>query len=52
MFGQLVLRVSRREETILLWQYIMGLSGVVLEADGVASEHAVTRAECLQVPAS
>jgi len=52
MFGQLALRVSKREETILSWQRIMGLSSVVLDADGVALEHAVTCAECLQVPAS
>lgn len=52
MFGQLVLRVSQREETILSWQCITGLSGVVLEADDVALEHAVTCAECLRVPAS
>lgn len=42
MFGQLALRASQREETILSWQCITGLSGVVLEADGVASEYAVT----------
>lgn len=44
MFGQLVVRVSQREEIILSWQYITGPSHVVLEADDPSLENAATRA--------
>lgn len=50
MFGQLVVRLFQREEPILLWQRIVGLSSVVLEADDRGSEHAVTCVECPDSP--
>lgn len=41
-----MVRVFQREEPILLWQRIVGLSSVMLEADDRGSEHAVTCVEC------
>lgn len=52
MFGQLVVKVSQREEIILSWQCITGPSHVVLEADDPSSENAAMGTEipeCLQV---